>query len=122
MATVLTQVGEEWIIDKLQETVQTLPEWIDWGTGAGTAAKEDTALFAEASENRVQGTLSQPVADKLRCVGTMICAGAGKTITNAGLFTVSTKATGPLIIHGDFTGIALNIGDKIEFTIDYEQT
>jgi len=122
MATILTQVGEEWIIDKFQETVQTLPEWIDWGTGAGTAAKGDTALFTEASEDRVQGTLSQPVADKLRCVGTMVCAGAGKTITNAGLFPISTKATGPLIIHGDFTGIALNVGDKIEFTIEYEQT
>ena len=120
MATVLTSIGEEWIVDKLQETVQTLPEYIDWGTGAGTANKADIALFTEATEARVQGTLSQPSADKLRLVGTMTCAGAGKTITNAGSFTVSTKATGPLIIHGDFTGIVLNVGDKIEFTIDIE--
>ena len=110
------------MIDKLDESVQTKPEWIDWGTGAGTAAKADTALFVEATEARVQGTLTQPLADKLRNVGTMTCAGAGKTITNAGSFTVSTKATGPLVIHGDFTGIALNIGDKIEFTFDFEQT
>ena len=122
MATVLTQIGEEWIVDKLDETVQTKPEYIDWGTGAGTAAKGDTALFVEASEARIQGTLTQPLTDKLRLVGTMTCAGAGKTITNAGSFTVATKATGPLIIHGDFTGIALAIGDKIEFTIDLEIT
>ena len=119
-ATVLTQIGEEYITDKLQETIQTTPDWIDWGTGAGTAAKSDTALFAESTEARVQGTMSQPAADKLRVVGTMTCAGAGKTITNAGSFTVSTKATGPLIIHGDFTGIVLAVGDKIEFSVDLE--
>ena len=118
MATVLTQVGEEYIVDKLQETVQTTPDWIGWGTGAGTAAKGDTILFTEASETRIQGTMSQPVADKLRLVGTMTCAGAGKTITNAGNFTAVTA--GVLIVHGDFTGVVLNVGDKIEFTIDLE--
>ena len=119
MATVLTQVGEEWIVDKLDESVQTKPEYIHWGTGAGTAAKSDTALFTPGSEARVQGTLSQPVADKIRCVGTLTADGA-KTITNAGSFTASTGGT--LVVHGDFTGIALNAGDKIEFTVDIEIT
>jgi hypothetical protein len=120
MATVLTQVGEEWIVDKLQETVQTAPDYIGWGTGAGTAVKGSTILFSEAAETRIQGTLTQPLADKLRLVGTMTCAGAGKTITNAGSFTLVSG--GVLIIHGDFTGIVLNVGDKIEFTIDLEIT
>lgn len=119
-ATVLTQVGEEWIVDKLDETVQTTGDYVGWGTGAGTAAKGDTALFTEASEARVSATRTQPVADKIRWVATLTCAGAGKTITNAGNFTALTAGT--LIVHGDFTGIALNVGDKIEFTIDLEIT
>lgn len=119
MATVLTQVGEEWIVDKLDETIQTTGDFVGWGTGAGTAAKADTTLFTEASEARVTATRSQPAADKIRWVGTLT-ADAAKTITNAGNFTASTGGT--LIVHGDFTGIALASGDKIEFTIDLEIT
>ena len=119
-ATVLTQVGEEFIVDKLDETVQTKPEYVGWGTGAGTAAKADTTLFTEATEARTLGTLTQTAVDKLRNVATITCAGAGKTITNAGSLTASTAGT--LVIHGDFTGIALNVGDSIQFTIDLEIT
>lgn len=119
MATVLTQAGEEWIVDKLDEAVQTTGDFIGWGTGAGTAAKADTALFTEASEARVTATRSQPVADKIRWVGTLT-ANAVKTITNAGNLTASTGGT--LIVHGDFAGIPLVLGDKIEFTIDLEIT
>lgn len=119
MATVLTQVGEEWIVDKLDETVQTKAEYVAWGTGAGTAGKSDVALFTEGSEARVQGTLTQPTADKLRCVGTLTADGA-KTITNAGTFTLASG--GVLVVHGDFAGVALALGDKIEFTADLEIT
>jgi len=119
MATVLAQVGEEWIVDKLDEIVQTTGDYIGWGTGAGTASKSDTTLFTEASETRVTATRTQPLADKLQWVGTLT-ADAAKTITNAGNFTAVTGGT--LIIHGDFTGIPLNLGDKIEFTIQLEIT
>lgn len=118
-ATVLTQVGEEWIVDKLDETVQTTGDYIGWGTGAGTAAKGDTTLFTEAAESRVTGTRTQPLADKIQWVGTITSASA-QTITNAGNLTAATVGT--LIVHGDFTGVALAIGDKIEFTISIEIT
>lgn len=118
MATVLTQVGEEWIVDMLDGgSVGT--QYIGWGTGAGTAAKGDTALFTEASETRQAATRSQPAADKLRYVGTMT-ADATKTITNSGVLTLVSG--GVLIIHGDFTGIPLNQNDQIQFTIDMEIT
>lgn len=120
MATILTQVGEEWIVDKLDETVQTTGDYIGWGTGAGTAAKGDTILSSEAAETRIVATRTQPATDKIRWVGTLTCAGAGKTITNAGNLTAVTVGT--LIVHGDFTGIVLAVGDKIEFTIDLEIT
>jgi len=118
-ATVLTQVGEEWIVDKLDEAVQTKPDWLHWGTGSGTASKSATGLFTPGSEARVQGTVSQPVADKLRVVGTLT-ADAAKTITNAGTFTASTGGT--LVIFGDHAGQALGSGDKIEYTGDLEAT
>lgn len=92
---------------------------VAWGTGAGTAAKGDTTLFTEASEARVVPTVSQPTADKNQWIGTITADGA-KTITNAGLFNAA--AAGDLVIHGDFTGIGLALGDKIEFTISLEQT
>jgi len=117
LASVLTTVGEEWIVDKLDETVQATGDYIGWGTGAGTAAKGDTTLFTEASESRVSATRSQPSGSIIRWVATMTADGT-KTITNAGNFTASTGGT--LICHGDFTGKLLALGDKIEFTIDLE--
>ena len=118
-ATVLTDVGCAWQVDKMDETVQTTADYIGWGTGAGTAAKADTALFTEAAESRVTGTRTQPAADTIQWVGTLTSASA-QTITNAGNFTASTA--GDLIVHGDFTGITLANGDKIEFTIKIQQT
>jgi hypothetical protein len=44
-----------------------------------------------------------------------LTAPSGLTITNAGLFDASTS--GNLFIKGDFTGIVLNTGDSIQFTI-----
>ena len=119
LATVLTDAGEAWIVDKLDETLQTTGDYVGWGTGAGTAAKGDTTLFTEASEARVVATRTQPVADTLRWVATLT-ADAAKTITNAGNFTASSGGT--LIVKGDFTGVALALGDKIEFTINLQIT
>lgn len=116
MANVYTQAGEEFVVDQIDAFGNF---YIGWGTGAGTAAKGDTALFTEASEARVLATKSQPLADKNQWVATLT-ADAAKTITNAGVFTQSTAGT--LVVHGDFAGVALALGDKIEFTATLEQT
>lgn len=123
MATVYTQAGEEKVVDLIDGVsavhLDATNAKIAWGTGAGTAAKGDTTLFTEASEARVVPTVSQPAADKNQWVGTLT-ADAGKTITNAGLFDAASA--GNLVVKGDFTGIVLALGDKIEFTISLEQT
>ena len=123
MATIYTSAGEAKVVDLIDGTVATVLSnanaKIGWGTGAGTAAKGDTTLFIEASETRVVPTVTQPLADKNQWVGTLT-ADAGKTITNAGLFDAATA--GNLIVKGDFTGVVLLTGDKIEFTISLEQT
>jgi len=123
MASIYTQAGEEKVVDYIDGTDTTVLDatnsFIGWGSGAGVAAKADTVLFTEESEARVNPVISQPSADKNRWVGTITSSGT-KTITNAGLLDASTG--GSLIIHGDFGGIALVNGDKIEFTIELEQT
>jgi hypothetical protein len=117
MATVFTDAGEAFVVDKLDGVITdtTKAEYIGWGTGAGTAAKADTTLFAEATEARVLGTRSQPAADTYRVVG-QITADGSKTITNAGLFTAATVGT--LVIHADFTGVPVLANDAIEFWFD----
>lgn len=123
MAVVYTSAGEAKVCDLIDGTsaavLSTANAKIGWGTGAGTAAKADTALFTEASEARVVPTVSQPVADKNRWVGTLT-ADAAKTITNAGLFDAATGGT--LVVHGDHAGQVLALGDRVEYTIDLEQT
>lgn len=124
MATVLTTVGKAYLADRVDGTVSTKPEYIGWGTGAGTAVVGDTTLFTEDSGGspayaRVAGTMSQPAADTNRVVGTLT-ANAAKTITNAGTFTASSAGT--LVVKGDFTGVVLANGDSIEFTVDLQYT
>jgi len=119
MATVLTDIGEAYVVDRITGASSVKADDVGWGTGAGTAAKADTVLFTEAAESRVAAVETQPLADKVQWVAT-ITAAAGKTITNAGNFDAPTG--GNLVIHGDFTGIVLATGDKIEFTISLEIT
>jgi hypothetical protein len=116
MSTVITQAGRGIISNRLKGS-GTEPVYGAWGTGAGTAATTDTTLFSEsADESRVSGTSSVVTTtttnDTYRVVWTMIAAVAGKTITNAGLLDAATA--GNLFLHGDFTGIALNVGDGIQ--------
>lgn len=116
MATVLTNNGEQWVADRMSGASALSGAFIGWGTGAGTAAKADAALFTEAAEARVSGSVSTSgtgSAAKYQVVGTLTSA-SNQTITNAGNFTASTG--GVLIVHGDFTGIALQTGDSIQFT------
>ena len=123
MATVITNAGEEYVVDKLTETVQTKPEYIGWGEGAGTAAKADTDLFTPVNTDQANSVLRQ--------TGTVSKTGTGATAkyqvvatltspnvnakTNAGAWTAATGGT--LIIKGDHTSTAMAIGDQIQYTI-----
>lgn len=93
--------------------------YVGWGTGAGTTGYTDTTLFTEASEARVSATLSQVTTtttnDTAQLVATLTVAGSGKTITNVAAFDAST--VGNVLGKADFTGLALNVGDSITFTL-----
>lgn len=116
MATVLTHAGKAIITNRMIGS-GTEPKYVAWGTGAGTAAAGDTTLFTEASESRTSGTSSRVTVtqtnDTYQVVGTITADGT-KTITNAGLFDASTG--GNLFVKTDFTGVALNLGESIQFT------
>ena len=115
MATLLVNTGRAIVTSRINGS-GTTPSYVAWGTGAGTTGATDTTLFTEVTP-RVSGTASQVTTsttnDTFQVVGTQT-AGVGETITNAGLFDASTS--GNLFVIGDFTGIALNSGDSIQFT------
>lgn len=119
---VLTETGEEFVVDKLTETVQTKPEYVGWGTGATAPTKSGTNISTAANEARVLATTSKTgsaATAKYQAVATLTSASA-QTITNAGLFTTAGTGTPPsggsLIVWGDHTGVALAINDQIQYT------
>ena len=119
MADIYTSAGEALVADILDGTTSVPTYYVAWGTGAGTSAKADTTLFTEASESRVATTQSQPAADTNQFQGTITADGT-KTITNAGILDATTS--GNLILHSDFSGIALTAGDQIQFTFTLQQS
>lgn len=119
-ATVIVNGGQAIVTNLVSGLGGTVPKFVAWGTGAGTAAVTDTTLFTESSdEARTNGTATRVTTtvtnDTLQVVGQITVATAGKTITNVGLFDASTS--GNLYFKSDFTGLALIVGDSITFTI-----
>ena len=97
--------------------------YVGWGTGAGTAGVTDTTLFTEVTAERAASTQTITTVtvtnDNLHNVATLTSV-SGATITNAGYFDASSG--GNLYVKGDFTGVVLAAGDKIQFTVDLKQT
>ena len=120
MATHYTNVGKAYTAGALSGDVSVGASfWVGWGTGSGVAVT-GTTLATAAAEARSETTKSRQTTtvsnDTFRNVGTITCAGAGKTITEAGLFTALTGGT--MLVYGDFTGVALGVGDSIQFTVN----
>lgn len=115
MATILVNTGRAVITNRLNSG-GTVPNFVAWGTGAGTTGQTDTTLFAEVSP-RITGTATQQTTnttdDTFQVVGTQTAA-VPETITNAGLFDALTL--GNLFVKGDFAGIPLQANDSIQFT------
>lgn len=121
-ATVITNGGQAIVTNLFSGIGGTVPKFVMWGTGAGTAAVTDTTLFTETTdEARTSGTVSRVTTtvtnDTYQVVGTITVATSGKTVTNVGLFDVVTSVSGNLYFKSDFTGIALLVADSITFTI-----
>jgi hypothetical protein len=124
MASVLSNLGEEWVVDRLVGTSGTYSSdvgaHVGWGTGAGTANKTDTTLFTESndpvSSARTVGAITKTgtgATAKWQNVATVPSTSA-QTITNAGTFKAGGAVA--MFLKGDFTGIPLSNGDSIQFT------
>ena len=93
-------------------------KYIAWGTGVTAYAATQTALITPAAEARTAGTQTQQTtdhtSDTYQVVGTITCASAGKSITEAGIFDASSS--GNMYCRAAFTALALDVGDSIQFT------
>lgn len=115
MPTLLVNGGKAVVTNRIKGS-GTEPNFVAWGTGAGTTSATDTTLFSETG-SRTAGTSTQQTTsttnDTYQVVGTLT-AGGTLSITNAGLFDASTS--GNLFVKGDFSTIGLTTGDSIQFT------
>ncbi len=115
MATLLVNGGKAIVTNRIKGA-GTEPNYVAWGTGAGTTAATDTTLFTETG-SRTAGTSTQQTTsttnDTYQVVGTLT-AGGTLAITNAGLF--DAVSSGNLFVKGDFSTINLTTGDSIQFT------
>ena len=120
MATVFTNAGKA-ITTNRMKGAGTEPNYVAWGTGAGTAAVTDTTLFTESAEARTAGASTQQTTsttnDTYQVVGTLV-ASAPRTITNAGLLDASSA--GNLLMKGDFSGVVLAAAESIQFTMSVQ--
>lgn len=122
MATVVTNQGLAVIVNRMLGA-GTEPKYVHWGSGAGTAAVADTALFVPGPEARVAGNSSRVTGpapsipnDTYQVIGTLINGGvSAENITNAGLFDDPTAGT--LFLKGDHATTPLNPSEGIQYTL-----
>ena len=128
---ILTTTGKQWLVDKVRATgggasgtAQASPndtmKYIGWGTGTTAESAAQTALITPSAEARVAGTISSPSAALHRVVGTLTSS-SSQTISEVGLFD-QLATGGTMLIRAVFTGVVLNSGDQITFTIDLTQS
>ncbi len=96
----------------------TSPNYIAWGVGTTSSEVTDTALESESAEARTAGTDSEVTtvysSDTYKVVGTIVCTGSAKAITEVGLF--DANAAGNMLLRSTFAAKNVSVGDSIEFT------
>ncbi len=102
----------------------SVPKYLQWGTGSAAAASATAVTTTSTTESRATGTVTQQTTtvtnDTLQIVGT-ITAAASRSITEVGCFdsagTGNPPTGGNMCVYGDFTAVALNTNDSIQFTV-----
>ena len=110
--TAFVSCGTAWLTQLLNTTLTVTTYYIGWGEGTGTTALADTTLFSEVQSRQI-GANSITASNVKQWIATQT-ATTVRSITNAGLFATNS---GPLLIKGDFSTIALATNDRIEFTV-----
>lgn len=112
MSNVLTDSGCQYIAQLLAANIALTPDFIAWGSGAGTASDTDTALFTEENETRVLAARANPAPDTTSWTANLVAL-AAKTITNAAVF--SDQVGGYMNLKANFPGVPLAPGGAIQF-------
>src|SRR5678815_4309892 len=110
---------------------QNTLRYLQWGSGAGTAAVADTGLFGTTgtTEARTAGTLTQVAGTqtlgKIQVVGTITSLGT-PTITNVVVCDAAGSGGPPtggnVFIHADHASTVMAIGDSIAYTVTCDFT
>ncbi len=119
MGDIYTNAGKALTAGRIKGSSTDEPVYSAWGTSGAAAAATDTTLGTESpDESRIAGTSTIVTTtltnDTYQVVALHTCASNPKTITESGLLTASSSGT--LFVHSSFAGIALAVGEKIEFT------
>lgn len=112
-----TDLGQNLTIDLLDPATRagtTTSYTIAWGSGSTAPAVTQIGLVSENPETRVSATVTQPVADTIRFVGT-ITATANRTVQEAGVFT---NTGSNLFLRGTHALLNIETGDRVEYTFD----
>lgn len=110
-----TNLGQEQTIDLIDPATRggvSSTFEIAWGSGNSVPAVTQTALDVENPETRVAATITQPLANTVRFVGT-ITATANRTVQEAGVFLSTT-----MWLRGTHALLNIETGDKVEYTFD----
>lgn len=118
---IFTEDGEEFVTDLINGD-DAIPAnyYISWGTDGTEAAKSDTGLKAEGTEDREIGVLTQPTASVSQWVATMTCNATGKTIQEYAAFDAITG--GICIVRKNIAGVAVEEDDTMQITITLEMS
>ena len=112
---IITTVGKQLVIDRMQGATPAVPDWVAIGTGATAAALGDTTLGTEVA--RLQGTLTQPDAHTDRCDRTFAAGVGTGNITEAG--RLNAASTGVLVGRQVFTAVNKTASDTLQILYDF---
>jgi|GEM_PF-2031082 len=124
----IVDTGLEITVDALLALGASAPAYIQWGVGTTAPAVGNTGIedTTNATESRTTGTDSKQngdsTGDTYRVVGTITKTGSGATIAEVVLMDGAGSGNPPTgdtcFLRATFSGIALSVGNAIEFTID----
>lgn len=118
-----TDLGQAFAVDQLDDNTATAtpPYFGAWGSGSATPAVTDTVTqFTQNPEARVQilaAAQSQPVADTMRWVYTIVATGA-RTVQETAIFDIVTSGAGLMFIRIVHGSLALESGDSVAYTVN----
>jgi hypothetical protein len=118
MATFFVHCGTAWLTQLMNATITVTTYFVGWGEGSTAAASKGSTQIS--SEVQARNSAANSITDfNQKQWISVLTATSVRSVNNAGLFH---NNSGTLLIHGDFSTIALAANDRIEFTVTLTST